>query len=78
MNKDKFYDAVHIIGGVLAACVCPWYPVLSVTAIFIFGVYEYWQAKRIGDRGWHDFWGGVLGYFIGLSIVLVLKLTGVI
>jgi len=75
--KD-FYDVVHISGGLLAALVCPWYPVLSVTGIAIFGIFEYWQAKEVGDKGSHDFWGAVLGYFIGLGIVLVLKLTGVI
>lgn len=77
-TKDKLYDAVHIIGGILAGCIYPWYPGLSVTALIAFGVFEYWQARETGDKGSHDFWGGVLGYFIGLGIVLVLKLTGVL
>lgn len=85
MNKETkqklikdFNDVVHILAGLMAALVCPWYPVLSVTAIVLFGIFEYWQAKKIHDDGYHDFWGAVLGYFIGLGIVLVLKLTGVI
>jgi len=85
MNKETkqklvkdFNDAVHIFAGLIAALVCLWYPVLSVTGIVIFGAFEYWQAKEVGDVGSHDFWGAVLGYFIGLGIVLVLKLTGVI
>jgi len=84
MNKETkqklikdFYDVVHIIAGVMAALIWLWYPALSVTGIIIFGVFEFWQAKETGDTGSHDFWGAVLGYFIGIGIVLVLKVMGV-
>jgi len=75
--KD-FYDVVHILAGIMVVLAWPWYPVLSVIGITIFGIFEYWQAKETGDEGSHDFWGAVLGYFIGLGILLVLKLVGVI
>jgi len=77
-TKDKLNDVVHVIGGIIAALVSPWYPIPSVAALGAFGIFEYWQAKKTGDKGYHDFWGGVLGYFIGLGIVLALKLAGVI
>jgi hypothetical protein len=77
-TKQKIYDGVHVCGGILAALIYPFYPFFSVTALVAFGVFEFWQAKETGDVGSHDFWGGVLGYFIGLGIVLVLKIVGVI
>jgi len=77
-TKDKLYDAVHVIGGIIAALVSPWYPIPSVAALAAFGIFEYWQGRRTHNHGYHDFWGMILGYFIGLGIVLVLKLTGTI
>lgn len=77
-TKQKLCDAAHVIGGTVAGCACPWYPGPSIAALIAFGVFEWWQAREVGNKGSHDFWGGVLGYFIGLGIVLVLKLTGTI
>lgn len=78
MGSKKWTSAVHVIAGVFLGCLYHWYPGGSVAAFAGFGVYEWWEAKETGDTGHRDFWQGLLGYFIGLAIVFILKLTGVI
>jgi len=74
----KWTTPVHVIAGIFAACVYNWYPGLSITLIVGFGIFEFWQAKKIHDKGYKDFWEGLLGCYIGAVIILILKITGVV
>lgn len=85
MNKETkqklikdFYDIVHIIGGIILGLAGWEAPILSITGLTAFGIFEWWQAKEVGDEGSHDFWGGVTGYILGIGIGLVLTLLGII
>lgn len=77
-QKFKRTTPLHVIAGIFAAGLYNWFPGLSITLMVSFGVFEWWQGQRIHDTGYEDFWQGLLGYFIGAGIILVLKLKGVV
>jgi len=69
---------IHILAGIFAAGIYPWFSGLSITLIAIFGVFEFWQGEKVGDKGYHDFWEFMVGTFIGAAVILILTLIGVI
>lgn len=68
---------IHILAGILCAVMCQWYTIPATTAFIAFAWFEWWQASVEKDAGHLDFWDALFGYFIGLVILLILKLTGV-
>lgn len=74
----KWTTPIHVIIGLFSAILYNWYPGLSITLMTYFLVFEYWQARKIHDTGYTDFWEGLLGYFIGAAILLSLKLGGIV
>jgi len=74
----KLTTPIHILAGTFAAGIYPWFSGLSITLIVEFGVFEFWQGKKIHDKGYHDFWEFMCGTFGGAVIILTLVLRGVI
>ena len=74
----KWTSAVHIAAGVFCGILYHWYPGLAVSLFAGFAWFEWWEAKLIKDQGHRDFWEGLLGYFVGGAIILILKIAGVI
>ena len=75
---EKVCIAVHILAGAFCGVLYPWYPGMAIALFAGFGGFEYWEAKVRKDKGYKDFWEGLIGWFFGAGIALVLRLAGII
>lgn len=78
IRYGKITVAVHIIAGLFCGVLYHWYPGLAVLLFVGFGLFEYWEAKQIGDRGYKDFHEGLVGLGGGAFTILLLRLLGVL
>jgi len=69
---------MHVPGGLFGAFLMwfHWQSGLVFNSMFI--VYELAQCWRIGDKGFKDILGHVVGFGIGIAVWAILSLTGVI
>jgi len=70
----KFTVPFHILGGLICVFLYHYYPGLAVTLFVSFGILEWWQAEKDGDRGHSDFADALIGAFIGAVILLLIRL----
>jgi len=71
----KFTVPFHIAGGMICAFLYHYYPGLAITLFVSFGILEWWQAEKEGDKGHSDFCDALIGAFIGASILLIINIA---
>jgi len=76
IKYGKVTAAAHVVAGGFCGVLYHWHPGLAIMLFVGFGLYEYWEAQQIGDRGHKDFWEGLVGGFIGAGIIFILNLVG--